>query len=221
MAALCWNISCLYMNLFCKLKEGCGCQTDKVGRQFSGSTAFKKHTFSRSVALLATWRLLRWRHSADKRHSSTSNNNMTLRYWLASLWQSMPHTWHNILLAEEVSQCPLASSRWDILVDRAGVRPLAGCSIMMHRLVTFSHDTMKLFRIVRSSKWENILSCKGLNPCSVNYNILPRRGQWALASLLSQCNIGKNQSIMTKYMKSAELVCAFSGVSWIIIKRRG
>jgi hypothetical protein len=64
---------------------------------------------------------------------------------------------NNILLAEEVSQCPLASSRRDIVVDRTGVRPLATCSIMMRRLVTFSHDTIKLFRIVRSSKWENIL----------------------------------------------------------------
>jgi hypothetical protein len=106
-------------------------------------------------------------------------------------------------MAEEISQCPLASSRRDIVDDRAGVRFLAACSIMMRRLVTFSHDPMKLFRIVRSSKWENILSCKGSNPCYVNYNILPRRGQWALANLLSQQNIGKNRSIMTKCVKSA------------------
>jgi hypothetical protein len=36
------------------------------------------------VALLATWRLLRWRHGVDKRHSRTNNKqclcNMTLRY---------------------------------------------------------------------------------------------------------------------------------------------
>jgi hypothetical protein len=37
-----------------KAEEGCGCQTDKVGPQFSGSTASEKQTFSRSVALLAT-----------------------------------------------------------------------------------------------------------------------------------------------------------------------
>jgi hypothetical protein len=123
---------------------------------------------------------------------------------LAFLRQSTPHTWHNILMAEEISQCPLASCRRDIIDDRAGVRPLAACSIMKHRLVTFSHNTMKLFRIVRSSKWENILSRKGLKPCSVNYNILHRRGQWTLANLLSQQNIGKNRSIMTKCMKSAE-----------------
>jgi hypothetical protein len=107
-------------------------------------------------------------------------------------------------MAEEISQCPLASSRQDIVDDRAGVRFLAACSIMMRRLVTFSYDKVKLFRIVRSSKWENILSCKGSNHSSVNYNILPRRGQWALANLLSQQNIGKNESIMTKCMKSAE-----------------
>jgi hypothetical protein len=89
------------------------------------------------------------------------------------LFPCAEHTWHNILLAEEVSHCPLGSSRWDIIVDRAGVQLLAACSIMMRRLVTFSHDTMKLFRIVRYSEWENILSCKGSNPCSVNYNILP------------------------------------------------
>jgi hypothetical protein len=114
---------------------------------------------------VALWRLLRWRHCVDKRHSGTNNKeflcNMTLRYWLASLRQFTPHTWHNILMTEKISQCPLASSRRDIVDDRAGVRFLAAYSIMMRRLVTFSHDTMKLFRIVRSSKWENILSCKG------------------------------------------------------------
>jgi hypothetical protein len=194
-------------------------------RKLSGNTVFKyqllswkavfrQYNFletnisqSRSLALLAMWRLIRWRYGVDKRHSRTNNReflcNMTLRYWIAAfLQESTPYTWHNILLAEEVSQCPLASSRWDIVVDRAGVRPLAACSILMRRLVTFSHDTLKLFRIVRSSKWENILSCKGLNPCSVIYNILPRGGQWTLANLLSQQNIGKNRSIMTKCMKS-------------------
>jgi hypothetical protein len=33
-----------------KPNEGCGCQTGKVGPQFSGSTASKKQTFSRFVA---------------------------------------------------------------------------------------------------------------------------------------------------------------------------
>jgi hypothetical protein len=42
------------MHLFHKPNKGCGFQTDKVGPQFSGSTASKKQTFSRSVALLAT-----------------------------------------------------------------------------------------------------------------------------------------------------------------------
>jgi hypothetical protein len=85
-----------------------------------------------------------------------------------------PHaenTRHNIQLAEEGGQCPLA------------------CSSMMCRLVTFSHNTMKLFRIITPSKRENILSRKGSNPCSVNYNILPRRGQWTLANLLRQQNV--------------------------------
>jgi hypothetical protein len=31
--------------------------------------------------------------------------------------------------------------------------------------------------------------CKGSNPCSVNYNILPRRGQWTLSNNLSQHNV--------------------------------
>jgi hypothetical protein len=158
-------------------------------------------------------------------------SNMTLRYWIARLLMTghkppenaqsysalfihfviifrffprVEHTWHNILLAEEVSQCPLASSRQDIVDDRAGVWHLATCSIMKRRLVTFSHNTIKLFRIVRSSKWENTLSCKRLNPCSVNYNISPRWGQWTFANLLSQQNVGKNRSVMTKCMKSAE-----------------
>jgi hypothetical protein len=63
---------------------------------------------------------------------------------------------------------------------------------------------MNSIRIARSSKWENILSCKGSNPCAVNYNISPRRGQWTLANLLSQQNVGKKRSIMTKCMKSAK-----------------
>jgi hypothetical protein len=46
-------------------------------------------------------------------------------------------------LAEEISQCPLASSRQDIVDDRARVRFLAACSIMMRRVVTFSHDTVR------------------------------------------------------------------------------
>jgi hypothetical protein len=126
-------------------------------------------------------------------------SNMTLRYWIARLlttgheapenaqsysalfihfviilwfFPRAEHTWHSILLAEEVSQCPLASFRWDILFDRASVGPLATCSVMLHRLVIFSHDVLKMFRIVRSSKWENILSCKGSNPCSVKLECL-------------------------------------------------
>jgi hypothetical protein len=128
----------------------------------------------------------------DKRHSRT-NNKEFLQYesdWdtssLSHTVHATPHTWHNILLAEEISHCPR-----DIVADRAGVQPLVAYSIMMRRLVTFSHDTMKLFRIVRSSKWENILSCKELNP-------------WTLANLLSQQNFGKNRIIMTNCMKSAE-----------------
>jgi hypothetical protein len=149
------------------------------------------------------------KNNVEKRHYGTNNKeflcNMTLRYWIARLLMTGHEAPGN---AQSYSvlfmHCPLASSRRDIVVDRVGVRPLAACSIMMHTLVTFSHDTMKLFRIVRSSKWENILSCKGSNPCSVKYNISPRRGQWTLTNLLSQQNVGKKRSIMTKYMESAE-----------------
>jgi hypothetical protein len=117
--------------------------------------------------------LLRWTHGVVIRDIPEPIIKSSYALWrcdtgsLASLRQSTPHTRHNILMAEEISQCPLAYSRRDIVDDRAGVRFLAACSIMI------SHDTMKLFRIVRSSKCENILSCKGSNPCSVNYNILP------------------------------------------------
>jgi hypothetical protein len=38
----------------------------------------------------------------------------------------------NILLVEEFGQCPLASSRRDIMADRAGVRPLA--NRMLHHV---------------------------------------------------------------------------------------
>jgi hypothetical protein len=104
---------------------------------------------------------------------------------------SSPHTWHNILLSEVVRKCPLASSRRDIVVDRAGVQPLAACSIIMRRLVTFLLESIKLFRFVRSSMWESILSCEGSNPCSVNYNILPRRGQWALETSSANRILGR------------------------------
>jgi hypothetical protein len=45
MEALSRNISCVNMHLFCNPHEGCGFHTDKVGRQFSGSTASKRQTF--------------------------------------------------------------------------------------------------------------------------------------------------------------------------------
>jgi hypothetical protein len=153
--------------------------------------------------MLRYWiaRLLTTVHEAPRMHSPTLHFSFILSLYSGS--SHVQSTWYNVMLAEKVSECPLASSRREIVVDRAGVRPLATCSIMMRRLVTFSHDTMKLFGIIRYSKWENILSCKGSNPCSVNYNISPRRGQWTLASLLSQQNVGKNRS-MTKCMKSVE-----------------
>jgi hypothetical protein len=179
----------------------------KLHRSFPAVQLLRNRHFQGLWPCSIYLRCLRWRHGVDRRHSRT-NNKKSYSIWrsdtgsLSSLRQSTPHTWHNILMAEEISQCPLASSRWDVIDDRTGVQFLAACSIMMRRLVAFSHDTMKLFRIVRTSKWENILSCKGSNPCSVNYNILPRRGQWTLGNLLSQQNIGKNWSIMTKCMKS-------------------
>jgi hypothetical protein len=159
------------------LVEVGGFQTDKVG-QFS-STDSKKQTF-RNQGLCSCWQRV---DSLDE--GSRRTHDITFCW----LWRIDIVPW------------PL---RRDIIADRAGIRPFAACSIMMRRLVTFSHDTMKLFRIVLASKWENILSCKGSNPCSVNYNILPRRGQWTLANLLSQQNIRKNWSIMTKCKKSAE-----------------
>jgi hypothetical protein len=116
----------------------------------------------------------------------------------------------NILLAVEVGHCPLASSRRDIVVDRAGIRPLARQVILP---LAGSDDSEQFYRVVRKcyqSAHHDGTCCKGSNPCSVNYNILPRRGHWTLANLLSQQNVmscdsarGKNWSIMTKCMKSA------------------
>jgi hypothetical protein len=55
MEALSGNISCMNMHLFSKPNEGCGFQTDKVGQQFSGSTASKKQTFH-NQGLWPCWR---------------------------------------------------------------------------------------------------------------------------------------------------------------------
>jgi hypothetical protein len=109
---------------------------------------------------------------------------MTLRYCLAC-FQSTLHTWHNILMAEEISQCPLASPRGDTVNDRAGVWFLAACYIMMHRLVTFrmtqwncseSSDPVngRIFCLARGrtpALWTTI-SC-----------------QWTIANLLRKQNI--------------------------------
>jgi hypothetical protein len=52
----------------------------------------------------------------------------------------------NILLAEEFGQCPLASSRQDIVVHRAGVRPLARQNILP---LTGSDDSEQFHCVVR------------------------------------------------------------------------
>jgi hypothetical protein len=92
-------------------------------------------------------------------------------------------------LAEEVGQCPLASSRQDILVHRAGLRPLARQNILP---LTGSDDSEQFNCVVQKchqSVHHDGTCCKGSNPCSVSYNISPRRGQWTMANLLSQQNL--------------------------------
>jgi hypothetical protein len=59
---------------------------------------------------------------------------------------SAEYTSHNILLAEEVGQCPLTSSRLDIVVDRAGVLPLAGQNVLSF---TGSDDSEQFLRVMR------------------------------------------------------------------------
>jgi hypothetical protein len=117
-----------------------------------------------------------------------------------STWEctDLLHTFHafchytpvlpSILLAE-VGQCPLASSRRDIVVDKAGVWFLARQNILP---LTRSDDSEQFHCVVQKchqSEYHDGTSCKGLNPYSVNYNTLPRRGQWTLANLLSQQNV--------------------------------
>jgi hypothetical protein len=95
----------------------------------------------------------------------------------------------NILLAEEVGQCPLASYRQDIVVHRAGVRPLARQNILP---LTGSDDSEQFHCVMRKchqSAHHDGTCCKESNPCSVIYNISPRIGQWTLANLLSHQNI--------------------------------
>jgi hypothetical protein len=95
----------------------------------------------------------------------------------------------NILLAEEVGPCSLASSRRDIVVDRARVRPLARQNILP---LTGSDDSEQFHCVVRKchqSVYHDETCCKELNPCSVIYNISPRRGQCTLSNDLSQQNV--------------------------------
>jgi hypothetical protein len=95
----------------------------------------------------------------------------------------------NILLDEDVGQCPLASSRQDIVVHRAGVRFLARQNIIP---LTGSDNSEQFQCVVRKSHQSvhhDGTCCKGSNPCSVSYNISPRRGQWTMANLRSQQNV--------------------------------
>jgi hypothetical protein len=115
--------------------------------------------------------------------------------WSTRECKDLLHTFHAfchytpVLLAEEVGQCPLASFRRDIIVDRAGVWTLARQNILP---LTGSDDSEQLYCVVRKchqSAHHNGTCCKGSNPCSVTHSILPRRGQWTLANLLSQQNV--------------------------------
>jgi hypothetical protein len=77
----------------------------------------------------------------------------------------------NILLAEEVGQCPLASYRQDIVVHRAGVRPLARQNILP---LTGSDDSEKFHCVVRKchpSAHHDGTCCKESKPCSVIHNL--------------------------------------------------
>jgi hypothetical protein len=80
----------------------------------------------------------------------------------------------NILLAEEVGQCLLASSRQDIVVHRAEIRSLARQNILPLTDLTI----LKFHRVVlkcHQSAHHDGTCCKGSNPCSVSYNISPKR----------------------------------------------
>jgi hypothetical protein len=79
----------------------------------------------------------------------------------------------NILLAEEIGQCPLASSRRDIVVHRAGVQSLARQNILP---LTGSDNSEQFHCVVRKfhqSAHHDGTCFKGSNPCSITYNISP------------------------------------------------
>jgi hypothetical protein len=84
----------------------------------------------------------------------------------------------------------LVSVHWqDIVVHRAGVRPLARQNILP---LTGSDDSEQFHCVMRKchqSAHHDGTCCKESNPCSVIYNISPRRGQWTLANLLSHQNV--------------------------------
>jgi hypothetical protein len=67
----------------------------------------------------------------------------------------------NILLAEEIGQCRLAFSRRDIIVDRAGVQPLARQNILP---LTGTDDSEQFHCVVRKchqSAHHDGTCCKG------------------------------------------------------------
>jgi hypothetical protein len=118
-----------------------------------------------------------------------------------STWEctDLLHTFHafchytpvlpNILLAVEVGQCPLAPSRQDIVIHRAAVRPLARQNILP---LTGADDSEQFHCVIQKcyqSAHHDGTCSKESNPCSVIYNISPRRGQWTLANLLSHQNV--------------------------------
>jgi hypothetical protein len=100
----------------------------------------------------------------------------------------------------------LANAHWqDIVVHRAGVRPLARQNILP---VTGADDSEQFHCVVRKchqSAHHDGTCCKGLNPCSITYNISPRRGQWTLANLLSQQNVMSSVRAWTVVRKRASI----------------
>jgi hypothetical protein len=85
-------------------------------------------------------------------------------------------------------------------MDKQNVLPFTG-----------SDDPEQFHPVVRKcrlSAYHVGTCCKGSNPCSVNYNISPKRGQLTMANFLSQQNVmscllcrWKRRSIMTKCKK--------------------
>jgi hypothetical protein len=112
----------------------------------------------------------------------------------------------NILLAEEVGQCPLACSRQYIVVHRAGIRPLVRQNILP---LTRSDDSEQFHCVIRKchqSAHHDGTCCKGLNPAlsTTISHLEEASGHWLTSSanrmLCHVCSVDSRKKGAIQYL---------------------